>query len=159
MKPRTSVSLVFAAACLAAVTAAATAQTGSKVSQTRHNLTATGPGPVRVSGTSEVCMFCHTPHAANPVGPLWNRPDPGHYYQVYRSSTLTATVGQPTGTSRMCLSCHDGTIALTQTYNPRNAMPGTIYITPQDAGYIGTDLTDDHPISFTYDSALVAKNT
>ena len=59
----------------------------------------------------------------------------------------------------MCLSCHDGTIALTQTYNSNNALPGSVYITPQDRGYIGTDLTDDHPISFTYDAALAAKNT
>jgi len=139
--------------------AAVFAQGGASVAQTRHNLSASGPGPIRVAGTQGVCIFCHTPHAANPIGPLWNRRDPGTYYQVYRSSTLTATVGQPTGTSRMCLSCHDGTIALTQTYNSNNASTGSIYITPQDRGYIGTDLTDDHPISFTYDSALAAKNT
>jgi predicted CXXCH cytochrome family protein len=134
------------------------AQSGSRVSQTRHNLTASGPGPIRVAGTSEVCIFCHTPHAANPIGPLWNRDDPGHYYEVYRSSTLVATVGQPTGDSRLCLSCHDGTIALTQLHNPRTAPASTIYITPQDTGYIGTDLTSHHPISFVYDSALAAKN-
>ncbi len=156
MHPKLLTSLVLAA-CLAGVSAAV-AQTGSKVSQTPHNLTTTGPGPVRVPGTSEVCIFCHTPHAASPQGPLWNRPDPGHYYEVYHSSTLTATVGQPTGESRLCLSCHDGTIALTQTYNPRTAIPGSVYLTPRSAGYIGTDLTGHHPISFVYDSALATKN-
>ena len=157
MKRLTISLLVLAATGLSAATALA--QGGASVAQTKHNLSASGPGPVRVAGTQGVCIFCHTPHAANPIGPLWNRRDPGTYYQVYRSSTLQATVGQPTGTSRMCLSCHDGTIALTQTYNSNNVIPGAVYITPQDRGYIGTDLTDDHPISFTYDSALVAKNT
>ncbi|NIA20529.1 MAG: hypothetical protein GWP05_00865, partial [Anaerolineaceae bacterium] len=127
----------------------------SNVSATKHNLSASGPGPVKVAGTQAVCKFCHTPHAANPIAPLWNRHDPGTYYETYESSTLVATVGQPTGSSRLCLSCHDGTIALTQTYNPRNAIPGTVYLTSQDRGYIGTDLSDDHPISFRY-SATVA---
>jgi predicted CXXCH cytochrome family protein len=157
MKSLTTNLLTLGAVGLLA--AAVFAQGGASVVQTKHNLSASGPGPIRVAGTQGVCIFCHTPHAANPIGPLWNRRDPGTYYQVYRSSTLTATVGQPTGTSRMCLSCHDGTIALTQTYNSNNALPGSVYITPQDRGYIGTDLTDDHPISFTYDSALAAKNT
>ena len=149
--------IILAAAVLAWAAPAVLAQTGSRVSQTRHNLTSSGPGPIRVPGATDVCRFCHTPHAANPIGPLWNRQDPGHYYEVYRSSTLAATVGQPTGSSRLCLSCHDGTIALAQTYNPRSGIQGTLYISPQDAGYIGTDLTDDHPISFIYDSALATK--
>ena len=157
MKCLTTSLLALGAVGLLAATVFA--QGGSSVAQTKHNLSASGPGPVRVAGVQGVCIFCHTPHAANPIGPLWNRRDPGTYYQVYRSSTLTATVGQPTGTSRMCLSRHDGTIALTQTYNSNNALAGSVYITPQDRGYIGTDLTDDHPISFTYDSALAAKNT
>lgn len=135
------------------------AQGGSKVAQTRHNLSSTGPGPVKVAGSGNLCYFCHTPHAANPIAPLWNREDPGTYYQVYGSSTLNAEVPQPSGTSRLCLSCHDGTIALTQTYNSKSLGSGTIYITSQDSGYIGTDLSDDHPISFVYDSALAASDT
>ncbi|MCX5682220.1 MAG: hypothetical protein NT049_00840 [Planctomycetota bacterium] len=157
MKSLTTSLLALGTAGL--LTAAVFAQTGSTVAQTKHILSASGPGPVRVAGVQGVCIFCHTPHASNPIGPLWNRRDPGTYYQVYRSSTLTATVGQPTGTSRMCLSCHDGTIALTQTFNSNNALAGSVFITPRDRGYIGTDLTDDHPISFTYDAALAAKNT
>ena len=133
------------------------AQDGSKVAFTRHNLTASGPGPIRVEGESRVCIFCHTPHRANPVAPLWNRMDPGVHYQTYESSTLEAAVGQPTGSSRLCLSCHDGTIALTQTYNPRNAPRGTVFLSPRDSGYLGTDLSDDHPISFIYDSALAVR--
>ena len=130
---------------------------GSRVADTKHNLTAGGPGTVRTASAGEVCSFCHTPHAANPIAPLWNRENPGTYYRTYESTTLEADVGQPTGSSRLCLSCHDGTIALTQTYNQRNAPAGgTIYISSADRGLIGTDLSDDHPISFTYDAGLAA---
>ncbi|MCC6680318.1 MAG: hypothetical protein IT445_05385 [Phycisphaeraceae bacterium] len=139
---------------LACFTALTLAQSSS-VQDTKHNLTASGPGTVKVGGGGESCRFCHTPHAANPIAPLWNREDPGTYYQTYESSTLVAHVPQPSGSSRLCLSCHDGTIALAQTYNSRNAPGGyTVYLSPQDRGYLGTDLSDDHPISFTYDSGL-----
>ena len=130
---------------------------GSSVTNTKHNLTSSGPGTIKVAGTTDVCKFCHTPHASNPVAPLWNRHNVGTYYQTYKSSTLVANVGQPSGSSRLCLSCHDGTIALTQTYNARNAPKGSIFISSQDKGYLGTDLSDDHPISFAYDSALATE--
>ncbi len=130
----------------------------SNVAATKHNLTSSGPGTVKIAGGGEVCAFCHTPHAASPQGPLWNRNDPGSYYQVYTSSTMQATVGQPNGSSRLCLSCHDGTIALAQTYNALNVPAGgAVYIVQGNAGYLGTDLSDDHPISFVYDSALASR--
>jgi len=133
-------------------------QGASKIGGTKHNLSASGPGPLKVAGEHDVCKFCHTPHAASPIAPLWNRKDPGSYYQTYESSTMVAQPGQPSGSSRLCLSCHDGTIALQETYNSRNAISGSLYISPEDSGYIGTDLTDDHPISFTYDSSLAVQN-
>jgi hypothetical protein len=54
--------------------------------------------------------------------------------------------------SQACLSCHDGTVAV-------NAYGGIIqggtaqYLT--NSAKIGTDLTHTHPISFTYNAALV----
>jgi predicted CXXCH cytochrome family protein len=127
------------------------------VSSTKHNLTAGGPGTVTLAAGGESCVFCHTPHSANPIAPLWNREDPGSFYQTYESSTLQAVVGQPNGSSRLCLSCHDGTIALGQTYNPRNATGTSVYLSPGQGGYLGTDLRDDHPISFVYDSGLAVR--
>ncbi len=135
----------------------ASGKRGDRVFMTKHNLSSYGPGVVKIAGQEEVCKFCHTPHVANPVAPLWNRPSPGRHYQTYESPTLVARVGQPTGSSRLCLSCHDGTIALTQTHNPRNAPLGTVFISAKDTGYIGTDLRDDHPISFVYDSSLATR--
>jgi predicted CXXCH cytochrome family protein len=127
------------------------------MAMTKHNLTASGTGAIHVAGQGDMCKFCHTPHASNPIGPLWNRLDKGVYYKTYDSPTLVAHVGQPTGSSRLCLSCHDGTIALTQTYNSRNAPQGSVFISAGDKGYIGTDLSVHHPISFVYDDTLAGK--
>ncbi len=154
----TSLGIIAAALAVLWPAQPISAQTSAdSILHTKHNLGASGPGQVKVAGSPDLCKFCHTPHAANPIAPLWNRHDSGAYYQTYESSTLAANVGQPTGSSRLCLSCHDGTIALQQTFNPRNTLPGTIFLAPGDAGYLGTDLRDDHPISFVYDSSLVAK--
>ena len=85
------------------------------VANTVHNLSVSGPGTIKATNENEICIFCHTSHNSNPQSPLWNRSDPGSYYTLYDnavSSSFQATAGQPDGSSAMCLSCHDGTIAL-----------------------------------------------
>lgn len=126
-----------------------------------HNLSASGPGPVRAVWEGEVCIFCHTPHNSAPVRPLWNRAMPVEAYAIYTSPSLVAKPGQPTGASKMCLSCHDGTIALGSVLSRGNepiAMAGGVTRMPQGHALIGTDLRDDHPVSFRYDAALAGKN-
>lgn len=125
-----------------------------------HNLSASGPGSVIASSESEVCIFCHTPHHSSPMGPLWNRSDPGIVYTLYNSSTIQAAPGQPDGASILCLSCHDGTIALGNVLNRTSDIDFTAGITILPAGTknLSTDLSDDHPISFTYNSALAASD-
>jgi hypothetical protein len=51
----------------------------------------------------------------------------------------------PDGHSKLCLSCHDGTVAV-DSFGGRT---GTSFLVS-----IGTDLRNHHPISFDYDSAL-----
>ena len=65
-------------------------------------------------------------------------------------------LGQPRGSSKLCLSCHDGTVALGQTVNDGlisllNAGPGGKI--PAGSSNLGTDLTDDHPVSFQRSAA------
>jgi predicted CXXCH cytochrome family protein len=98
----------------------------------------------------DVCGFCHTPHEARPRTPAWSHKLSEAVYTIYQSSSLEAKVGQPTGPSKMCLSCHDGTVALTHT---KKGGAAGVYITPGSAN-LGTDLSDDHPISFVYSAAL-----
>lgn len=104
-----------------------------------------------------VCIVCHTPHGADKTvadAPLWNHAVTTATYSLYSgSSTLNATLGQPTGVSKLCLSCHDGTVAI----DSYGGNTGTTTVdTINTAANVGTDLADDHPISFTYDSALAA---
>lgn len=130
------------------------------VANTVHNLSVSGPGAVRATSETEICIFCHTPHRAAPSGPLWNRRDPGATYTPYSSSTAAASPGQPTGASILCLSCHDGTIALGDVLSRTQPIPlaGGVTTIPSGPGRLGTDLSDDHPISFVYSSGLASQN-
>ncbi len=135
----------------------APAQNASSVIYTKHNLSISSPGAVRASTESDVCIFCHAPHSASGAGPLWNHGLSSASYTPYTSSTLKAAVGQPTGSSRLCLSCHDGTVALGVVLSrptPIAMQPGANTI-PAGLTLIGTDLSSHHPVSFTYDAGLV----
>lgn len=92
----------------------------------------------------EICKPCHTPHNAMTGMPrLWNHELTVATYQMHEGSS-----GNGTGTatvdfdyrSRMCLSCHDGTVAL----DSFGGMTGSSFITG-DAN-LGTDLRNDHPV-------------
>ncbi len=120
---------------------------------TVHNLSVSGPGKVKATREQKVCIFCHTTHDCVPEAPLWNRRSSGKVYVLYNSSTLNAEVGQPDGASILCLSCHDGTIALGDVAS----RPMPIDMTsPLTRGNFSTDLSGDHPISFVYDASLAA---
>jgi len=101
----------------------------------------------------EICKACHTPHngAMLPEAPLWNHELTTATFTLYTSSTLNAVMGQPDGNSKLCLSCHDGTVALE---NFGGVTTGTTKILPGNPAYVGTNLTNDHPVSFTYNTAL-----
>ena len=127
---------------------------------TKHNLSVNGPGTVKATSESEVCLFCHTAHSSRPSSPLWNRNDPGSSYMLYASSTLKALPGQPSGSSLLCLSCHDGTIALGSVLSRGSVISfaNTVNM-PAGLSNLTTDLKNDHPISFTYDANLATQNT
>jgi hypothetical protein len=120
---------------------------------TVHNLSVTGPGTVRAPAVRQLCVFCHTPHRAAQTRALWNRDLTPTTYNLYASSTLEATLSQPTGASRLCLGCHDGTTALGILRVPSRA--GQVSLGPlAGRASLGTDLSDDHPVSFVFDAAL-----
>ena len=121
-----------------------------------HDLSARGPGPIRALHETQVCNFCHTPHNAVPQTPLWNRQSPRTHYLIYQSSTLDARVNQPSGPSKMCLSCHDGMLALGSVLSapPTHPILTTPRTIPPGPAVLTTDLSDDHPIGFRYDRAL-----
>jgi predicted CXXCH cytochrome family protein len=106
---------------------------------------------------NEICLPCHTPHnakqGADNLVPLWNHDVTAtNPFTLYSSPTGTLNagpLGQPAGVSKACLSCHDGTIGV-DVYGNNTPVPTMIAATAD----LGTDLSNDHPISFTYDTAL-----
>jgi predicted CXXCH cytochrome family protein len=104
------------------------------------------------SGTSwaggEICKPCHTPHFGDTeIGFLWAHTMSEQVYSLYDGSeTGPGGVDELDQFSRMCLSCHDGTIALNDFHNGGGA-PTFI----PDSAKIGGDgnLQDDHPIGVT----------
>lgn len=165
--------LVAASAAVAMVGMASTANAADDVVNSKHNLTLT-TNNVYTSSTNQVCVFCHTPHAASTTAqPLWNREASTASYVMYNSTwstTINMTVaGNPQGVSLACLSCHDGTVALdaflnapgsggvnatdgSQGYTFTGADAGNLF-PAASAGMLGPDMRNDHPISITYDPA------
>ena len=149
----------------------------SGVVGSKHDFSTNGGGMWGATNEDEVCVFCHTPHAASTIAPLWNREIRNAVYQVYSSDSLDILPGQPQAETLACLSCHDGVTAMNSLRNPSPDMPtmdpmgdqiGDIFYPGSPFGeaanisgnYSGNpnanDLTDDHPVSFTFDGAIVA---
>lgn len=187
MKKTTTARTVRLAAAFTLALAAGTlassagAQTTSTILNTKHNLSAVVPGSTsanRFTATStaddEVCVFCHTPHAASTTAnaPLWNKATPTTIaYSLYSSTTMDAsraTDGVSSGAigsvSIACLSCHDGVNAMNSVINApgsgagTGAIPGTW---TAGSGTMGTAITklvedntiglsNDHPIGIAY---------
>jgi predicted CXXCH cytochrome family protein len=141
--------LLAVPAVLAALAAASPAQAaGARVAGSKHDLSVTGPGPIRAVSERSACAFCHVSH--NSGEGLTARPDPRGAYSAYQSPTLQARPGAPTGASRICLSCHDGTIAVGETRTRRIEVTGAAggRIPGSRRSHLGTDLRRTHPISF-----------
>ena len=149
-------------------------QVTSKMLNTKHNLGLGGSGNIKAKSERDICVFCHTPHVPKQYAAeeLWNHKRSGETYTLYSSEYLTSinydAPNQPKERSKLCLSCHDGTIAIGAVYNDKGGeatieMANSVTTMPTDApGYIGTNLANDHPVGYVYDAAkdpeLVARS-
>jgi len=152
---------LLAAACAGTLLLLPLRAVAETIVDTRHNLSVSGLGTIKAQSETRVCIFCHTPHNANPKTPLWNRDVGSGTYALYDSSTLQAMPAQPSGPSRLCLSCHDGMIAIGAVLQPAGGIAVTGTILPGSAANIGGSvfgLSKDHPISFSYPMANLAFN-
>lgn len=110
------------------------------------------------------CLPCHVPRRKVAIDSLGSRrgvpSKPPHWSHTLSELTYTTYTsldgdyaGQPTGNSKLCLSCHDGTVAIDD-YNGRGH--GASEYMPYGStignwgGNIG-DLSRTHPISVSYD--------
>lgn len=167
------------------------AHAASTIAGSPHDLTAMTPRMMHqgyiYNNYNDICIYCHTVQSGTNNFDAWNRPASQAIYKVYESPTLNA---QPTApdmgsSSALCLSCHDGTIAVdnvitkpsTYTQAPLHAAMTngsgncgmchqTVEPVPGVAesaffrirhGFLGTDLSNDHPINMAYDE-LVDRN-
>lgn len=171
------------AAAMALIVTALPVQAGTIVNS-KHDL---AWGYEQLSGIhpwddyNQVCVFCHTPHGASQSqGALWNRQAPSGPYTLYQSGTLEGAPGQPGRSSLVCLSCHDGSLAVdlvirkplygTSTTSGKHGAMTTAGTDPwvncgvschrpssgwHDASlkYLSTDLSNDHPVGIAYSSS------
>ncbi len=124
------------------------------VADSSHNLTEI------LGDNGQSCEYCHL--LFQPEGgesPKWNHtPSQVSFYNVYDSRTMDV-IPQDLGNiptaemniSQICLSCHDGTIAIESRHN---FLGGITFVTGD--ALIGVDLTNDHPVNFIYDTGLAA---
>lgn len=154
MRARLSIIALLLAAGVAGLMRA---QSGSKsaIINSKHDFRATSTAQVRSATGQDACVFCHTPHNSSPGTYLWNHKLSTRDFPVYSSSTLQSTVTpiQPEDVSKLCLSCHDGTIALGDTVNDGSISfaQGTNYTLPASASSnLAGDQTfaNDHPFGF-----------
>lgn len=133
---------------------------GGGANDNPHNLSSQSSTPggetdIKSTNSTEICVFCHTPHGATPNSTLWGRPDPDTTsFPTFTQGTLgiadasmltRSEYGQgeyPNGASKLCLSCHDGITALGVTVR------GVDLLVPGSIG--GINLATSHPISFKY---------
>ncbi len=155
------ISIIALLVFIAVVLPAPGADAKMSVVYTKHNLSVSGPGQIKALTEDRICVFCHAPHNANPLTPLWNKNINGVNYSLYTpytSSTMLSSppLTGPTGATRLCLSCHDGTIALGQVLQPSQPISMTIAggMPATSASYFGTSLASHHPVSFSYYTAL-----
>jgi predicted CXXCH cytochrome family protein len=111
-----------------------------------HNLSTSGTGPMK--GQGDACLYCHAPHSGvgTPNSALWSQTLSMQTYAAYSSTTLKNAPQQPTlgGSSSLCLSCHDGTVAVGQT-QPYGTLTMMGSMNPTDK--FGSGLQGSHPFS------------
>ena len=127
-------------AFLWAVVSVALAQSGDVLGA--HDLSMSGGSHIK-GQMSAACLYCHVPHSGLGKGPLWGQTFSSQIYSTYTSDTEQNTGVQPElgQDSSLCLSCHDGTVAVGQ------VIPYGPYIMTGTMPSMGTKLESTHPFS------------
>lgn len=111
----------------------------SRIKDTPHKLT--GTHGITVTH-DEVCRPCHTPHHGNTeTGYIWNHTLSTATWTLFEGADAASVMSS---SSRLCLSCHDGTVAL----DSYGGATGSVMITGN--ALLGTDLSGTHPIGVIY---------
>lgn len=110
----------------------------------------------------EPCAICHTPHSGTGEYPLWNRDQGAQTYTLYDSPSYDMRpIAQPQSPSSLCLVCHNGVFSSLVNYPGPGSHAAEQYdyeMNPTFWAMLGTNLTDEHPISFSYNPSLDEDN-
>ncbi|MBI1912467.1 MAG: hypothetical protein HYS21_10775 [Deltaproteobacteria bacterium] len=180
---------LFAAGSASAIDTYTAGEAANGIGSSRHNLGSLGEH-ITAAQTTEICIFCHTPHHTNTTNnlkPLWNRGTSApSAFTAYGTTIGGTTINSSDigSTSLACLSCHDGVTTFDNIVNaPGKNFAGTTQIggntvgAGADRGYsfwdaavpgyvsdfmtsgrlnIGLNLSNDHPVSVTYNSSVAS---
>jgi len=110
-----------------------------------------GGGNAVAGDNGEICVYCHTPHAANVAfsgAPLWNKSSSASVdYIMYGATSVnsagstiagTATEATPSSPSLACLSCHDGISAIDSIVNAPGSGLGSLATGTKNIGELST---------------------
>ena len=147
-----------------------------KVVNSKHDLSSgSTSGNIKSTDQTQVCVFCHVAHqasGANKQEPLWNHTlTATNFSTAYASSTFTplgtgiVAIGQgapgtTATTSHLCLSCHDGTVAVNALYKFTATIPDQGDLVGGKLtgnGSLGTDMGSSHPVNFSMDQTTWTK--
>lgn len=113
-----------------------------------HNMGSKAPG-------GQVCIACHTPHGAPKSPLLWNHTLSAASFSWSDWTKTTGDTNLPTnistwsGSTKMCLSCHDGTVDIGSIYMPASDFDATKIDADARIG-AGGDLKGNHPVAIPY---------
>lgn len=119
------------------------------IAGTPHDLSATAPG-------GQICITCHTPHMANETLLLWNHFLSSNTYSWSDATATTAGTSLPlnidtwTGSTKKCLSCHDGTVEIGKLYSTGATFDATKVTGDHIIGTTTGDLKGNHPVAIPY---------
>jgi predicted CXXCH cytochrome family protein len=135
------------------------------ISNTKHNLSsAATSNTYRATDTTEICVFCHTPHNASGSKPLWNKTVNSAGFNTYGTTLGGTTAGAVTTSTLLCFSCHDGVTGL----NSLSNFPGSSTSISMVNGVnniagsfavLNKDLTNDHPVGIVYNEGRASLKT
>jgi hypothetical protein len=135
-----------------------------------HNLSSSSTATIHSTTEDRICVFCHAPHGTSAKGPLWNRKDPigpngDGTFPLYANAEAALLANAdakydnsdpalyPNGSTRLCLSCHDGVTAIAEVINGGDLDAGLGNMTTEGSSMI-IDLSMAHPVSFVFNQTI-----
>ncbi len=146
---RRGLSLCLVALGLLAAWALAPPDAMAVIAGTAHDLSSTAPG-------GQLCVACHTPHHANSTLLLWNHVLSANNFswsdatQTTGGTTLPTNIKTWSGSTKNCLSCHDGTVEIGKIYHPAVTFNATKISGDAQIATATGDLKGNHPVAVPY---------